>query len=136
MSSISHPLYINTYIKDIFYFKFLYIHICHTLKCIVHILVLLNLLFKVLKWIEWREELYVPAVSHKFRGSFRGRCWVHRGWFHPLKFRVEDHLWALCKGLRDYFQHVRLAFIHTGIYCFYSVFVSMDCSCISQNNWL
>jgi hypothetical protein len=61
---------------------------------------------------------------------------VHRGWFHPLKFRVEDHLGALCKGLRDYFQHVRLALIHTGFYCFYSVFVSMDYSCISQNNWL
>jgi hypothetical protein len=50
------PLYSNTYIRDIF----LYIRICHSLKCIVHILVLLNRLFKVFKWIEDRlEKLYI-----------------------------------------------------------------------------
>jgi hypothetical protein len=42
----SRPLYSNTYIRDIFYFYFLYIHICHTLKYIVHILVLLNCYLK------------------------------------------------------------------------------------------
>jgi hypothetical protein len=52
------PLYTNNYIRDIFYF--LYVHIYCTLKCIVHILVLLNLLFKVLKLIEERiEKLYI-----------------------------------------------------------------------------
>jgi hypothetical protein len=54
------PLYSNTHIKDIFKFYFLYIRIYHTLKCIVHILVLLNRLFKVVKWIEDRlEKLYI-----------------------------------------------------------------------------
>jgi hypothetical protein len=37
----------NSYIEDIFYFYFLYECICHTLKCIIHILVLLDLLFKI-----------------------------------------------------------------------------------------
>jgi hypothetical protein len=33
-SSKSRPLYVNTYIKDIFIFKFLYIGVCYTLKCV------------------------------------------------------------------------------------------------------
>jgi hypothetical protein len=34
--------------------------ICYTLKCIVHILVLLNRLFKVFKWIENHlKKLYI-----------------------------------------------------------------------------
>jgi hypothetical protein len=55
-------------------------------KCIVHILVLLNLLFKVLKRIEERETLYIkdPTVSPKFRGH----CWTCRGQESPLKFRI------------------------------------------------
>jgi hypothetical protein len=58
--SKSRHLCSNTYIRDIFYFYFLYIHICHTLKCIVNILVLLNWLFKLFKWIEDRlEKLYI-----------------------------------------------------------------------------
>jgi hypothetical protein len=53
-------LYSNIYIRDIFYFYFLYIRIYHTVKYIVHILVLLNRLFKVFKWIEDRlEKLYI-----------------------------------------------------------------------------
>jgi hypothetical protein len=60
LSLQQRPLYSNIYIRDIFYFYFLYICICHTLKCIVHILVLLNQLFKVFKWIEDRlEKLYI-----------------------------------------------------------------------------
>jgi hypothetical protein len=60
MSSKSRPLYVNIYIRDTFYFLFLYIRICHTFKCIVHILVLLNMLFKVLKWIEdCLKKLYI-----------------------------------------------------------------------------
>jgi hypothetical protein len=47
-SSITRPLYINTYIRDIFCFKYLYVCMCHTFKCFIHILVLFNLLFKVL----------------------------------------------------------------------------------------
>jgi hypothetical protein len=31
---------------------------------------------------------------------------------------------------------VRLALIRTDFYCFYSVFVSMDCNCCSPNSWL
>jgi hypothetical protein len=49
----------NTYIGDIFYFYFLYVCICHTFKYIIHILVLLDLFFKVLKWLEERETLYM-----------------------------------------------------------------------------
>jgi hypothetical protein len=48
-SSKSCSLYSNVYIKDIFIFIFLYKRICHTLKCIIHILILLNQLFKVFK---------------------------------------------------------------------------------------
>jgi hypothetical protein len=60
MSSKSRPLYSNIYIRDIFLFLFFYIRICHTLKYIVHILVLLNRLFKVFKWIEDRlEKLHI-----------------------------------------------------------------------------
>jgi hypothetical protein len=58
MFSKSRLLYANTYIRDIFYF--LYIRIYHTLKYIVHILVLLNRLFKVFEWIEvCLEKLYI-----------------------------------------------------------------------------
>jgi hypothetical protein len=39
-------------LETFFIFLFLYIRICHTRKCIVHILVLLTRLFKVFKWIE------------------------------------------------------------------------------------
>jgi hypothetical protein len=48
-------------ILEIFlFFYFLYIRICQTLRCIIHILVLLNRLFKVFKWIEDRlEKLYI-----------------------------------------------------------------------------
>jgi hypothetical protein len=47
-------LYANTFIRDIF--NFLYICIYHTLKFIVHILVLLNRLFKIFKCIDDRLE--------------------------------------------------------------------------------
>jgi hypothetical protein len=49
----------------IFYFLFLYIRICHTRKCIVHILVLLNWLFKIFKWIEvvQRNSIYRGSSS-------------------------------------------------------------------------
>jgi hypothetical protein len=52
---VSHVLYTQRFILEIiFSFNFLYILICHTLKYIVHILVLQNRLFKVFKWIENR----------------------------------------------------------------------------------
>jgi hypothetical protein len=58
---LNHILYTQIPILEIFFiFLFLYIRICHTLKCIVHILVLLNQLFKVFKWIENHlEKLYI-----------------------------------------------------------------------------
>jgi hypothetical protein len=56
---LNHVLYTQISILETF-FIFLYIRICHTLKCIVHILVLLNRLFKVFKWIDDRlEKLYI-----------------------------------------------------------------------------
>jgi hypothetical protein len=59
--TLNHILYTQIPILETFlFFIFLYICICHTLKCIVHILVLLNRLFKVLKWIDDRlEKLYI-----------------------------------------------------------------------------
>jgi hypothetical protein len=58
---LNHVLYTQIPILEIFFILFfLYIHICHTLKCIVNILVLLNRLFKVLKLIDDRlEKLYI-----------------------------------------------------------------------------
>jgi hypothetical protein len=58
---LNHVLYTQIPIlKTFLNFIFLYIRIYHTLKCIVHILVLLNRLFKVVKWIEDRlEKLYI-----------------------------------------------------------------------------
>jgi hypothetical protein len=58
---LNHILYTEIPILETFFiFYFLYIGICHTIKCIVHILVLLNRLFKVFKWIEDRlEKLYI-----------------------------------------------------------------------------
>jgi hypothetical protein len=45
---LNYVIYTQILILEIFFY-FLYIRICHTLKCIVHILVLLNRLFKVFK---------------------------------------------------------------------------------------
>jgi hypothetical protein len=58
---LNHVIYTQISILEMFFiFIFLYIRICHTLKCIVHILVLLNRLFKIFKWIENRlEKLYI-----------------------------------------------------------------------------
>jgi hypothetical protein len=57
--TLNHVLYTQLPILETLFFIF-YIRICHTLKCIVHILVLLNQLFKVFKWIEDRlEKLYI-----------------------------------------------------------------------------
>jgi hypothetical protein len=59
---LNHVLYTQiTILKTFFiFFLFLYIRICHTLKCIVHVLVLINRLFKVFKWIDDRlEKLYI-----------------------------------------------------------------------------
>jgi hypothetical protein len=48
---LNHILYTQISILETFFiFYFLYIRIYHTLKYIVHILVLLNRLFKVFKW--------------------------------------------------------------------------------------
>jgi hypothetical protein len=53
-------------LETFFYFYSLYIRICHTLKYIVHILVLLNRLFKVFKWIENRlEKLYIYRIQQR-----------------------------------------------------------------------
>jgi hypothetical protein len=59
--SLNHVLYTQIPILKIFLnFIFLYVRIYHTLKYIVHILVLLNRLFKVVKWMEDRlEKLYI-----------------------------------------------------------------------------
>jgi hypothetical protein len=59
--SLNHVLYTQiTILETFFIFYFLHICICHTLKCIVHILILLNRIFKVFKWIEDRlEKLYI-----------------------------------------------------------------------------
>jgi hypothetical protein len=44
----------------------LYIRICHTLKYIVHILVLLDRLFKVFKWIEdCLEKPYTQRIQQR-----------------------------------------------------------------------
>jgi hypothetical protein len=88
-SSKSRPLYSNIYIRDIFYFYFLYICICHTLKYIVHISVLLNRLFKVFKWIEDRlEKLYIyienPTTPLNLENRLEDAAGGHRGPFDPL----------------------------------------------------
>jgi hypothetical protein len=65
---------------------------CHTLKYKVHILVLLNLLFKVLKWIEdMRETLENSTASSKFRGC------RSRGCESSLRFRL-DNLFSASVG--------------------------------------
>jgi hypothetical protein len=47
-------------LETLLIFNFLYIRIYHTLKYIIHILVLVNQLVKVFKWIENRlEKLYI-----------------------------------------------------------------------------
>jgi hypothetical protein len=56
---LNHVLYTQISILEIFFY-FLYICICRTLKYVVHILVLLNRLFKVFKWMnDCLEELYI-----------------------------------------------------------------------------
>jgi hypothetical protein len=66
----------------------LYIHICHTLKCIVHILVLLNRLFKVFKWIEEHlEKLYRERIQQRtlnLEDRLENAAGEHRGPFDPL----------------------------------------------------
>ena len=70
----------------------LYIRICHTLKCIVHILVLLNRLFKIFKQIE-NCLVYIedPAASSKFRG----RCGSKQRITSSSKFMVQNRLEVL-----------------------------------------
>jgi hypothetical protein len=72
---VSRLLYVNTYIKYIFYSKFLCIRICHIFKCLLHNLVLFNLLFKVLKLINERESIYKnnEETSYIFKIRFRVR---------------------------------------------------------------
>jgi hypothetical protein len=88
MSSKSRPLYSNIYIGDIFYFYFLYIRICHTLKCIIYIFVLLNWLFKVFKWIEDRlEKFYIERIQQRplnLEDRLEDAAGERRGSFDPL----------------------------------------------------
>jgi hypothetical protein len=62
---LNHVLYTQIRILETFFiFYFLYIRICHSLKYILHILVLLNRLFKIFKWIEDRlEKLYIERIQ-------------------------------------------------------------------------
>jgi hypothetical protein len=57
---LNHVLYTQIFILETFFIFIFCTYIFVTLKCIVHILVLLNRLFKVFKWIEDRlEKLYI-----------------------------------------------------------------------------
>lgn len=60
VSFISRSIYVNIPILKTYFIFIFYACICYTLKRIVHILILLNLLFKVLKCIEkMRDKLSI-----------------------------------------------------------------------------
>jgi hypothetical protein len=52
-----------------------------------------------------------------------------RLYIYKVKFIIKDKHPVRLAGL------VRLAIIHTYFYCFYNIFVSMDYSYSSPNNW-
>jgi hypothetical protein len=63
--SLNHVLYTQIPILKIYFVFIFCTYVFVTLKCIINILVLLNRLFKVFKWIEDRlEKLYIYRESN------------------------------------------------------------------------
>jgi hypothetical protein len=85
---LNHVLYTQIHILETFFIFIFCAYICHTLKCIVHILVLLNWLFKVFKWIEDRlEKLYIERIQQhpvNLEDHLEDAAGEYRGLFDPL----------------------------------------------------